>query len=193
MAVAMQPQFFTVEEYFALEEHADHRSEYFGGEVFAMAGGTANHNRIARNAVIALGGALAGKPCEVFVSDMRLLVKRAKLYTYPDVMVICGGIDFAPKRQDTVTNPVVLFEVLSPSTEACDRGKKFESYRTLTSLKEYVLVDQDRVHIEHYRLVDKRQWVLAVLDDASERMALDSIGVELSLTEIYEQVVWEPE
>jgi len=194
MAVAMKPQqFFTIEEYFVLEEQADHRSEYYGGEVFAMAGGTANHNRIARNSVIALGSALAGKPCEVFVSDMRVWVKRVKLYTYPDVMVICGGIDFAPKRKDTVTNPVVLFEVLSPSTEGYDRGKKFEFYRTLLSLKEYVLVDQERVHIEHYRLLDNRQWVLTVLDDAAERLALDSIGVELSLAAIYEQVVWESE
>ncbi len=193
MAVAMKPQqFFTLEEYFALEEQADHRSEYYGGEVFAMAGGSVNHNQIAGNAYSSLRIALAGKPCRTFMSDMRLLVKRVKLYTYPDVMVICGGIDFAPKRKDTVTNPVVLFEVLSPSTEGYDRGKEFEFYRTLPSLKEYVLVDQERLHIEHYRLLDNRQWVLTVLDDAGKRLALDSIGGEISLAGLYEQVDWEP-
>ncbi len=194
MAVALKPQqFFTLEEYFALEEQAEHRSEFYRGEIFAMAGGSVNHNHIAGNVYSSLRNALVGKSCRTFMSDMRLLVAKHGLYTYPDVMVICGGIDFAPKRKDTVTNPVVLFEVLSPSTEGYDRGKKFEFYRTLTSLKEYVLVDQERVHIEHYRLMDNRQWVLTALDDAAERVALDSIGVELPLAGLYEQVVWESE
>lgn len=192
MAVAVKSQqFFTVEEYFALEENADHRSEYFGGEVFAMAGGSVNHNQIAGNLYTSLRGALGRKSCRTFMADMRLFVARYGLYTYPDIMVICGGIDFAPKRTDTVTNPVVLFEVLSPSTEAYDRGKKFEFYRTLPSLRDYVLVDQERVHIEHYRLADNRQWVLTVLDDAGEQLVIESIGAELPLSSIYEQVVWE--
>ncbi len=190
-AVAKPQQFFTLDEYFAFEEQSDHRSEYHRGEIFAMAGGSVNHNQIVGNLYAGLRGALGGKPCRVFMSDLRLLVANLGLYTYPDVMVICDRIEFAPKRKDTVTNPTILVEVLSPSTEAYDRGKKFEAYRALPSLREYVLVDQERVHVDYYRLLEQRQWALNELSDGNESLVLEAAGAVLSIASLYEQVAWE--
>ncbi|RME45062.1 MAG: Uma2 family endonuclease [Chloroflexi bacterium] len=184
-------QYYTVDEYFALEETAEYRSEYYQGEIFALAGGSANHNRIAGNVFVALSNALRAKPCEAFVSDLRLWVKQVGLYTYPDVMVVCGGLEFAHERTDTITNPTVIFEVLSPSTENYDRGKKFEFYRTLETLKEYVLIDQERIHVEHYRLLEEGRWLLTVFDDEAGTLTLESIGIEIPVSDMYERVDWE--
>lgn len=185
----IQP-YFTVEEYFAHEERADYRNEYYRGEIFAMAGASANHNRIARNLTNSLTNALSNSSCEAFATDLRLYVKREQLYTYPDVMVICGPLLFAPGRMDTVTNPVVLIEVLSPTTEAYDRGKKFEFYRTLDTLQDYVLVDQERMHIEHFHR-QGQVWQLASYDLAESVLSLPSIAVEIPLAAVYERVEWE--
>lgn len=111
-----EQKYYTPEEYLALEEDAEYKSEYYQGEIFAMSGGSPNHNRIAGNLYIALREALEGKSCEAFFSDMRLQVKKNGLYTYPDVMVVCGGLEFVKGRTDTITNPVVIIEVLSEST-----------------------------------------------------------------------------
>jgi Uma2 family endonuclease len=192
MSAMRKPQeLFTLDEYFALETSADQRHEYYRGEIFAMSGGSANHNRITVNVATALNTQLANKPCEVFVTDMRLLVKRRQLYTYPDVMVVCGKVEFAQQRTDLLTNPSVIFEVLSPSTETYDRGKKFNYfYRTIDSLQEYVLVDQERMLVEHLRRSGERDWLLTVLDDISDTLALTTIDVAISLAEIYRRVEW---
>lgn len=192
MSAMRKPQeLFTLDEYFALETSADQRHEYYRGEIFAMSGGSANHNRITVNVATALNTQLANKPCEVFVTDMRLLVKRRQLYTYPDVMVVCGKVEFAQQRTDLLTNPSVIFEVLSPSTETYDRGKKFNYfYRTIDSLQEYVLVDQERMLVEHLRRSGERNWLLTVLDDISDTLALTTIDVAISLAEIYRRVEW---
>ncbi len=139
--VAKPQKYHSPEEYLALEETAEYRSEYYRGEIFAMAGGSANHNRIARNLLIAFDDALEGKPYEAFITDMRLYVKKNGLYTYPDVMVVCGKLEFVKGRTDTLTNPVVIVEVLSESTEGYDRGTKFELYRAVDTLQDYVLID----------------------------------------------------
>lgn len=179
---------FSLAEYFAQEENAEQRSEFYQGEIFAMSGGSVNHNRIAGNVFAALRAAMRGKRCEAFVADMRLLVKRRQLYTYPDVMVVCGQVEFAPGRKDTVTNPVVIVEVLSPSTEAYDRGRKFEFYRTIDSLQEYVLVDQQRMYVERHRPLDLGRWEMTAFEAADDVLPLSSIGVDISLTSIYERV-----
>ena len=131
--------YFTPEEYLALEEEAEYRSEYYQGEIFAMTGGSANHNTIAVNLCRSLDEAFDDKPCQVFINDMRLLVQDNGLYTYPDLMVVCGNIKFVAGRDDTVTNPIVVVEVLSKSTGSYDRGPKFELYRALHTLQDYVL------------------------------------------------------
>ena len=145
-----QKTYFTPEEYLDLEETAEYRSEYYQGEIFAMTGGTVNHNRIARDICQALTEDFEEKPCEVFMNDVRLLVQDNGLYTYPDLMVVCGDIVFAEGRDDTITNPIVLVGVLSKSTGDYDRGPKFELYRALDTLQDYVLVDQVKVHVEHF-------------------------------------------
>lgn len=179
---------FSLAEYFAQEEQAEDRSEFYEGEIFAMAGGTANHNLITINVTASLRDAVRNKPCKAFMADMRLLVKRRQLYTYPDVMVICGPLQYAPGRNDTVTNPVLIVEVLSPSTEAYDRGKKFEFYRTIDSLKEYVLVDQSRLYVERHRPLGLGRWEMTAFTAPEEALFLESVDVELTLGAIYDGV-----
>lgn len=179
---------FSLAEYFAQEEQAEDRSEFYEGEIFAMAGGTANHNLITINVTASLRDTLRNKPCKAFMADMRLLVKRRQLYTYPDVMVICGPLQYAPGRNDTVTNPVLIVEVLSPSTEAYDRGKKFEFYRTIDSLKEYVLVDQSRLYVERHRPLGLGRWEMTAFTAPEDVLSLESVDGELTLAAIYDGV-----
>lgn len=185
-----QHDYYTPEEYLALEEGADYRSEYFGGEIFAMSGGSANHNRIARNLIVGLDAAFADQPCEAFINDMRLLVKANGLYTYPDVMAVCGQLDFAPGRTDTLTNPALIIEVLSKSTAGYDRGAKFELYRALDSLQDYVLVDQAKIHVEHFHRLDDGRWLLQEFNHLEDVLKIETIGFELSLVQIYQKVDW---
>jgi Uma2 family endonuclease len=187
-----QPKYYTPAEYLELEEKANYKSEYFEGEIFAMSGGSTNHNRIAVSICTLLDVAFEGKPCEVFSSDVRLLVQANGLYTYPDVMVVCGSVDYAEDRNDTITNPIVIFEVLSKSTRDYDRGKKFERYRELASLQDYLLIDQARVYIEHYHKVENGRWVLTLFNNPDTLLTLSSIGVNLAVSRIYHKVVWPP-
>ncbi|GAB4423602.1 MAG: Uma2 family endonuclease [Anaerolineae bacterium] len=179
------------EEYLALEETAEDRSEYYRGEIFAMSGASVNHNRIAKNTVTGLDTAFAGKPCEAFITDMRLLVRPNGLYTYPDVMVVCGPLQFAPDRDDTLTNPTVIFEVLSKSTEGYDRGAKFELYRALESLQDYVLVDQYKIHVEHFHRLDDGRWILQEFNQLEATLHLETVDATLPLEHIYRNVTWE--
>jgi Uma2 family endonuclease len=187
--VAKPQKYYSPEEYLALEELAEYRSEYYRGEIFAMSGGSANHNRIAGNVYIALREAFEGKPCEAFITDMRLHIKKNSLYTYPDVMVVCGKVAFAKGRNDTITNPVVIIEILSESTQAYDRGTKFELYRAIDSLQDYVLIDQARIHVEYFHKWEDGRWVLAEFNELEMILRLE--GVELPLSRIYQRVEWE--
>lgn len=189
--VAKPQKHYSPEEYLALEETAEYRSEYYRGEIFAMSGGSANHNRIAGNLYMALRDVFRGKPCEAFITDMRLLVKKNGLYTYPDIMVVCGSLAFAKGRTDTITNPIVIIEVLSESTQGYDRGAKFELYRTIDSLQDYVLVDQARVHVEYFRKLEDGRWLLTEFNDLEAVLRLESVAVEIPLRRAYEQVEWE--
>lgn len=187
MAIAKK-DFLTVEEYFELEDNSEEKYQYFKGEVFMMAGGTANHNRIAGNLFANLRELFKGKPCEAFTSDMKIQIEASDLFTYPDVSVVCGEIDFYENRQDTISNPKIVFEVLSESTKDYDRGTKFLLYRSLESLTDYVLVSQSEVRIEHFHKNDKGIWSLKEIVSLEEIFSLSSPSCEISVKEIYERV-----
>lgn len=180
----------TPEEYLAREAQADYRSEYRNGELFALAGGTVNHNQIVVNLTVAFSKLFEGKPCRVFATDVRLHVKRSGLLCYPDLMVICGKIEFASGRDDTVTNPIVIVEVWSESTKAYDRGEKFEMYRQISTLREVVMVDQARFYVEHFHR-EGSSWVLQTLEKADALLILTSLQSEIPLATIYEKVEWQ--
>src|SRR5262249_54874860 len=142
--MSVQPRrWYTPEEYLALEEDADFKSEYFGGEIFAMAGASEEHNTITANVVAEVRQQFRGTPCRVYTSDMRVKGEATGLYTYPDVVAACGERRFERRGTDSLLNPTVIFEVLSPTTESYDRGRKFENYRQIESLREYILIAQE--------------------------------------------------
>src|SRR2546426_6586677 len=152
---------YNPEEYLALERKAEHKSEYFAGEIFAMTGASERHNLIVTNLVRELSLQLKGRPCKTYSSDMRVKVGATGLFTYPDVIVVCGPTQFDDEQQDTVVNPSVIIEVLSKSTEGYDRGEKFAHYRKLESLTDYLLVSQTKPHVEHYVRQPDNQWLLS--------------------------------
>ena len=169
----------TIQEYLEVERVAHAKSEFLEGEAFAMAGGSRKHSRIAVNLAGFLNRRLAGTPCQVFNSDMRLQIEATGLCTYPDVQVACGKLRFADAREDTLLNPRIIIEVLSDSTAAWDRGKKFWHCRHLASLAEYVLVSQDGWMVEHYLRQSNGSWRLRTEDDAKGALALESIKVRV--------------
>ena len=174
-------------QYLALEREAEQKSEYVNGHIFAMAGAGRQHNQITFNLAGELRAQLRDRPCVAYVSDMRVKVSTTGLYTYPDVVALCGEAKFEDTFMDTLLNPMVIMEVLSGSTEAYDRGEKFAHYRRLPSLCDYVLIAQDKVRIEHYVRQDK-QWVFSESDDWNNTIQLTSIDCSLSLEEIYDKV-----
>ncbi len=183
---------YTQEQYLALERSATYKSEYLNGQVLAMAGASLEHNTITANFVRVIGNRFTGRPCQVFSSDMRVKVITTRLYSYPDVVAVCGEMQFDDVQRDTLTNPSVIVEVLSSSTEAYDRGEKFAHYRRLSSLTEYVLVAQDRVRVERY-LRQPDGWVLTEMSDLDSRLTLTSIDCDISLRDLYDKVEFPPE
>jgi Uma2 family endonuclease len=191
MAVArIRQQLYTPEEYLAMEEAADHRSEYYQGQIYAMVGGTFNHEVIAGNFHAALHRYAQNGKCVAFSSNMRLLVEKHGLYTYPDAMLVCGKPQFVPNRTDIILNPLILVEVLSKSTRAYDRGDKFEFYRSIPTFQDYVMVDQDRVFVEYYHKLSAQRWVLTEISDPAAVLTLQSIKLELPVSQLYNQVDW---
>lgn len=180
--------YLTPQEYLALEREAEFKSEYFRGEMFAMSGASRKHNLITTNIVVGLGQQMRGRPCEVYSSDMRVKVAATGLYTYPDVVVVCGEPKFEDAHVDTLLNPTLLVEVLSPSTAAYDRGQKFAHYRGIESLTEYVLVAQDERKVEHFAKQSDRQWLQTVVQSPEAEIELTSIQSVLRLREIYDKV-----
>ena len=183
-----QPR-FTPEEYLALERQAEFKSEYFAGEVFAMAGASQRHNLIAANVIRLLGNQLLEHNCNVYPSDMRVKIPQVKKYTYPDVVVVCGEEQFEDEDKDTLLNPSLIVEILSESTEAYDRGKKFEHYQSLESLQEYVLIAQDSYRIERYVRQDDRTWTYTEFHSRDDVVTLPTIGCTLSLKDVYVKVM----
>lgn len=179
---------YTPEEYLALERQAQCKSEYYAGEIFAMAGASRWHNLIVTNVLRELSLQLKGRPCTTYPSDMRVKVSPTGLYTYPDVTVVCGEAQFEDNQQDTLLNPTLIVEVFSESTEAYDRGGKFAHYRKLTSLMEYVLITQTKPHIEHYLRQPDNRWLLSEADSLHDTIHLPSIDCRLVLAEVYDKV-----
>jgi len=178
----------TQEEYLTIERKADFKSEFYAGEMFAMAGASERHNMIVTNINGELRQQLKGRRCRNYSNDMRVQVETTGLYTYPDVVAICGEPVFLDNHSDTLLNPTVIIEVLSPSTEAYDRGAKSWHYRQLSSLSEYMLVAQDRFHIEHYIRQTDGQWLLSESVRLDEVIHLPSLGCNLAMAEIYDKV-----
>jgi Uma2 family endonuclease len=170
-------------EYLAFERKAGVKHEYLRGDVWAMAGGTPRHGRLASNLARIVGNALQGKPCVVYSSDVRVRIEASDRATYPDLSVVCGPDRLAADDADAITNPIVLFEVLSEGTERSDRGEKFAHYRRLESLQEYVLVNQDAARVEVFRR-HERDWLLVVFE-AGSTARLDSIDVSFPVDEVY--------
>jgi Uma2 family endonuclease len=179
----------TPQEYLDLEEQAEYKSEYYQGEIFAMSGGSPNHALIAANLIATLRSQLKGTGCRVFTGDLRVHIPASGLYTYPDVTVVCGRLELTGDRQDNLANPVILVEVLSPGTESYDRGQKFSLYRSIPSLREYVLVSQDRISVEVFRRNDVGIWELHLPEDGS--IALASVGCTVRLDDVYADVEME--
>ena len=180
--------YLTPAEYLTAERKREVKSEYWNGELYAMAGASERHNLISANVVAGLHTQLRGRSCKVYPSDMRVQIKATGLYTYPDVVVVCGKPQFEDEDNDTLLNPTLIVEVLSKSTETYDRGKKFENYRTLDSLTEYVMIAQDRVHLEHYVRQPDSQWLLSEAKALQDVIKLPTIQCTLALADVYDKV-----
>jgi Uma2 family endonuclease len=190
--MAINPQTtWTPAEYLVFERaQTDAKHEYLNGEVTLMAGASLEHNRIASNLVATLHAQMRGRPCDVFSGDMRVYISATGLYTYPDIAALCGEPQLEDGEPDILLNPAVLMEVLSPSTEAYDRGAKFDHYRSIESLQTYVLIAQERAQIELFqRQDDKENWLLSVIKGLEASVSLSAISCELALADVYERVL----
>ena len=183
---------YTEAAYLAFDRASEIKHEFYRGEIFAMSGASLQHNRITFNLSGCLYGQLKDRDCEAFANDMRVRVQTTTLYTYPDISITCNQPRFLDGDLDTLLNPQVVIEVLSDSTEKYDRGKKFEMYRTIPSLREYVLVSQDRAHIDRFALNEQGQWVLNDATGLDTVIELSTVGCRLLLSEIYAKVEFPP-
>ncbi|MFQ3679251.1 MAG: Uma2 family endonuclease [Pseudanabaenaceae cyanobacterium] len=181
-------QTYSPEAYLAWEAQAETRHEYRNGEITAMPGGTPNHNEIARMLVFLLTAGLRHQPYSIFIADQRLWIPAANRYTYPDVMVTPRPAELQPGRRDTVMNPIWIAEVLSESTEAYDGTDKFRAYRTIPTLREYLLIAQDTLRVEHYCQQNASTWLFREYSDRRDVLTLPALEMSLSLAELYEAV-----
>lgn len=186
-----ESQRMTEAEYLAFERANPIRHEYLAGEVFAMSGASRAHNLISGNLVVALKTQLRGRDCELYAADMRVKIAPLHRCTYPDLSIVCDALRFADEALDTLLNPTLIIEILSPSTEAYDRGREFHAYQHIDSLREYLLVVQDGPHIERYLRREGGIWEYTSADGLHARLALDSVGCTLVLADVYEQVNFE--
>ena len=187
MSTAARQTVLSPQEYLALERAAEYKSEYLAGEIYAMSGASRRHNLVTLNIAAELRQQLRSTPCETYTGEMRVQVAAARAYFYPDVVVVCGEPRFEDTELDTLLNPTVIVEVLSPSTERFDRGRKFLLYRQMQSLQEYVLVAQDAMRVEVFRRQGE-MWLFHDLSGTDAVLRLESVGCELPLRAIYERV-----
>ncbi|WKJ90761.1 Uma2 family endonuclease [Methylomonas montana] len=187
MSAVLQQTHYTAEEYLSLERSASIKSEFHDGQIYAMTGASRAHNLITINIARELSQQLKQRPCEAYINDMRVKAAKARSYHYPDIAVVCGTPEFEDAQMDTLLNPTLLIEVLSPSTEAYDRGGKFSHYRKIASLREYLLVTQDQAGIERY-LRQGEVWILSEAQGLDASVSLESIDCQLSLREVYDKV-----
>ncbi len=188
MSAIAKKKKLTEDEYLVIEAEAEFRSEFFNGEMFAMAGSTHRHNILQTNLIAELHLRLKGGKCRVYGSDLRVKVKRTGLYTYPDVVIACDPEIEKKLGVETLLNPRVIFEILSKTTEGYDRGTKFQQFQRLPSVKEYVLVSQDRMVIERYVRQPDETWILKTFDDPKGSFALTTVKVKIPLADIYRGV-----
>jgi Uma2 family endonuclease len=189
MSAAPKPK-LTAKDYLEIERRAEFKSEFFNGEMFAMAGASREHNRVKENLVGELFTRLKGGPCQTFSSDQRVLVEATGLYTYPDIVILCGPGIYDPADRDTLTNPTAIIEVLSPSSERYDRGTKFRNYQKIPSLKEYVLVAQDEPVCERFVRQDDGAWALVSFVELAATLAFVSVPAQIPLADIYAGVTF---
>ena len=181
---------YTPQEYYALEQEAEGRSDYYKGEIFAMSGGSPRHSLIASNLVRETGNRLKGRPCKAYGSDLRLKVSATGLRCYPDVSVYCQPLELDDEdvARQTCTNPTAVFEVLSKTTEAYDRGFKAENFRRIPSLSAYVLVSQEVPHVEIYERESRARWVFSEAEGRGAVLSISALSIELPLSEIYDGI-----
>lgn len=191
MSAVPAPKYMSIEEYLLIEEDSETKHEYYHGEVFAMAGGTIPHNRIVRNVLTTLDNFLNGKDCEVFPSDLKTHIEANTLFTYPDISIVCGELERWNNRNDTITNPVVIVEVLSRKTQNYDRGQKFKLYRSIPSLKEYILVSSLEVSVEKYLKLPNGFWKFGETISPEELFEIETIGFSCPVNELYRNVIFE--
>jgi Uma2 family endonuclease len=192
MTQALSSKYYTVEEYFALEQASEERHEYFNGEIFVMSGGSSNHSLITTNMIVALKTRLRGRGCQTYDANIRIK-NQSGLYTYAEASVVCGEISFAPGRTDTITNPVIIIEVLSDSTRNYDRGFKGKRYMTVPSLQYYILIEQKGTFVERREKAGDGKWLLTTYEDLEATLELPELEIAIPLTEIYDQVNFEEE
>ena len=188
MIAQVETKTYTAEEYLEAEVNSLDRHEFINGEIIPMAGGTPDHNEISANLIGALKLALKGKPYRTFNSDQRLWVPQLNNYTYPDVIVAAKPIELQSGRTDTITNPLLIAEVLSKGTKAYDRDDKFAAYRSIPSFQEYLLIDQYRLQVEQYSKTDANKWIFSEYSCAGDRLMLSSISVEILVSDLYENI-----
>ena len=188
MIAQVETKTYTAQEYLELEVNSVERHEFINGEIVLMAGGAPNHNEITSILNAILRVSLKGKPYSIFASDQRLWVPQLNNYTYPDVMVVAKPIELQSGRTDTITNPLLIAEVLSKGTRAYDRDDKFAAYRSITSFQEYLLIDQYRLRVEQYSKTDVNKWIFSEYSCAGDRVVLTSLHVELSVADLYENI-----
>jgi Uma2 family endonuclease len=188
MVQAVEKKYYTPAEYFAWEEQAEFKSEYHDGEILAMAGGSLSHNIISGNFYAQLNVRLKGKTCRPFNSDTKLEIPFSQSYVYPDAMVVCGKVILTEGRTDTLTNPSLIAEVLSPSTADYDRGEKFRKYLTISALREYVMIFQNEFRVEVYFKESSSRWIFLVYEGLEAEVHLASLDLKMSLADIYEGI-----
>lgn len=187
-AAQKKPQFFTPQEYLEFERNSEIRHEYLDGEIYEMADANRRHNLISANIVRVLGNQIFDRDCNVYGSDMRVKITATEKYTYPDVVAVCGEEDFEDSTEDTLLNPMLIVEVLSKSTEAYDRGAKFEYYQTIESLQEYVLISQEPFRVEQYIRKESNVRTYFEFRKAEDVVQLISISCTLTLRDIYHKI-----
>jgi Uma2 family endonuclease len=187
-AIAYSQQKISIEAYLEMENAALEKHEYYQGEVFAMSGAKVPHNVITGNLFVSVANKLKGKKCKPYNSDQRVHIQSNTLFTYPDISIVCGEIITLNNDEYNVLNPSVIIEVLSKSAKNYDRGEKFKLYRDITTLKEYILVDSESMHVEVFRLNESNHWELEEYDDAGSYLSIKAINESILIADIYEGV-----
>lgn len=185
-AVSYAKRKYTIEEYLEMENASSEKHEYYQGEIFAMSGNKFQHNIVTSNLIGSLGNRLKSKTCRPFSSDLRVHIKKNTLFTYPDISIVCGKPEFLNDDQFNLLNPTVIIKVLSPSTKSYDRGDKFRLYRDIPSLKQYILIEPEAIHIEAFSINTQGYWELKEYSALNESLQLRSIDVDVALEDIYD-------